>query len=39
MLELELDQLETEREAIQTEIESVSKVIDDNIEKSFNTFS
>ena len=39
MLELELDQLESEREAIQTEIESVEKVIDDNIEKSFNTFS
>ena len=38
-LELELNQLETERSAIQTEIDSVSKVIDDNIEKSFNTFS
>ncbi|MBQ8848218.1 MAG: hypothetical protein IJ003_04670 [Candidatus Gastranaerophilales bacterium] len=38
-LELELDQIESERSAIQTEIESVSKVIDDNIESSFKTFS
>lgn len=38
-LELQLDQLESERSAIQTEIESVSKVIDDNIEGSFKVFS
>ncbi len=38
-LELKLTELETERNAIQTEIDSVSKVIDDNVEKSFNTFS
>lgn len=38
-LELRLDQLESERSAIQTEMDSVKKVVDDNIEKSFNTFS
>ena len=38
-LELRLDQLESNRQAIQTEIESVSKVIDENIEKTFNTLS
>ena len=38
-LEMRLDQLETERNAIQTEMDSVQKVIEDNIEKSFNTFS
>ena len=38
-LELKLDQLETNRQAIQTEIESVEKVIEENIEKSFNVFS
>lgn len=38
-LELELNKLETERDAIQTEIESITKVIDDNIDKSFKTFS
>lgn len=38
-LELQLNQLETERDAIQKEIESVSKVIDDNVESSFKTFS
>ena len=38
-LELKIDQLESERQAIQTEIESVSKVIDNNIEKSFKTFN
>ena len=37
-LEMRLDQLESERSAIQTEMESVSKVIEDNIEKSFKTF-
>ena len=38
-LEMELDKLETERNAIDTEMDSVSKIIGDNIEKSFNTFS
>ena len=38
-LELQLNQLETERSAIQTEIDSISKVIDDNVESSFKTFS
>ena len=37
-MEMELNQLETERSAIQTEIDSVSKVIEDNTEKSFKTF-
>lgn len=38
-LELRLDQLETNREAIQTEIESVQKVMEDNIESTFKIFS
>lgn len=38
-LELQISQLESEREAIQTEIDSVSKVIEDNIESSFKAFS
>ena len=38
-LELKLDQLESERSAIQTEIDSVKKVIEDNIEATFNKFS
>ena len=38
-LELRLDQLNSERSAIEQEIESVSKVIEDNIEKSFDAFS
>lgn len=38
-LELELDRLNSEHEAIKTEMESVQKVIDDNIEKTFNIFS
>ena len=38
-LELQLNQLETERSAIQTEIDSISKVIDNNVESSFKTFS
>lgn len=37
-LELELNRLESEREAISTELESVQNVIKDNIEKSFQTF-
>ena len=38
-LELKLDQLETERSSIQTEIDSISKVIEDNIDSSFKAFS
>lgn len=38
MLEMTLEQLTTERNALQTEIDGVSKVIEDNIEKSFQTF-
>lgn len=38
-LELNLKQLDTEQEAIQTEIDSVKKVIDKNIEGSFKTFA
>ncbi len=37
-LEMKLDELETERNAIQTEMESISKVIDDNIEDTFKIF-
>lgn len=38
-LELELDNIETQRSAVTTEIESVQKVIDDNIDSSFKTFA
>lgn len=38
-LELRLKQLDTEQEAIQTEIDSVTKVVDKNIEKSFGAFA
>ena len=38
-LELELDQIETDRSAITTEEESVQKVIDENIEGTFNAFA
>ena len=38
-LELRLNQLETDRNAIQTEIDSVKKVIDNNIDKTFKTFN
>jgi hypothetical protein len=31
--------LDTENNAIQTEIDAVKKVIQDNVEKSFKTFS
>ncbi len=37
-LELRLKQLDTEQNALSTEIDAVSKVVSDNIEKSFNTF-
>lgn len=38
-LELRLKQLDTEQNALATEIDAVSKVVKDNIEKSFKTFS
>jgi len=38
-LELRLKQLDTEQSALSTEIDAVSKVVKDNIEKSFKTFA
>lgn len=38
-LELELDNIESQRSAVKTESESVEKVINDNIDKSFKTFN
>lgn len=38
-LELQLKQLDTEQEALQTEMDAVKKVIDKNIEQTFKTFS
>lgn len=38
LLECQLKKLETEHNALQTEIESVQKVIKDNVEASFKTF-
>ena len=38
MLELRLKQLDTEQNALSTEIDAVSKVVKDNIEDSFKTF-
>lgn len=38
-MQLELDEIETERNAVKTEMDSLEKVINDNIEKTFNTFS
>ena len=38
-LELRLKQLDTEQNALATEIDAVSKVVKDNVEKSFKTFS
>ena len=37
-LELRLKQLDTEQNALSTEIDAVSKIVKDNIEKSFKTF-
>jgi len=39
MLELQLTQLDTEQKALSTEMDSVKKVIDKNIEQTFKTFS
>ena len=38
-LELRLKQLDTEHNALSTEIDAVSKVVKDNVDKSFKTFS
>ena len=38
-LELRLKQLDTEQKALSTEMDAVKKVISDNVEKSFKTFS
>ena len=38
-LELRLKQLDTEQNAINTEMEAVKKVIGDNVEKTFKTFN
>lgn len=38
-LELRLQQLNTEQEAIKTEMDSVSKVIEDNVQQTFKTFA
>jgi hypothetical protein len=37
--DLELTKLESEHNALQTEYDAVKKVISNNVEKSFNTFS
>ena len=37
--DLELTKLESEHNALQTEYDSVKKVISNNVEKSFNTFN
>ena len=37
-LELRLKQLETEQNALKTEIDAVSKIVSDNVEKSFKAF-
>ena len=39
MLEMRLQQLTTEQEAIKAEQDGLKKIIDDNIEKSFKTFA
>ena len=38
-LELRLKQLDTEQRALSTEIDAVSKIVQDNVESSFKTFS
>ena len=38
-LELRLKQLDTEQNALKTEMDAVKKVIKDNVEKTFKTFS
>ncbi len=38
-LQMTMDELETKRDAIKTEMDSVEKVMNDNIEKTFDAFS
>jgi len=38
-LELRLDQLDTEQNAVNTEMEAVKKVLKDNVDKTFKTFN
>ena len=38
-LELKLTRLDNERNAVNTELEAVKKVVNDNIQKSFKTFN
>ena len=37
--DLELDNINTEHEAVKTEMDSVKGVISDNVQKTFNVFS
>ncbi len=39
VLELRLEEVQTEQNAVETEVESIKKVIDKNIEDSFKTFA
>ena len=39
LLELRLEQVQTQQESVQTELESIKQVIDKNIEDSFGTFA
>ncbi len=39
LLELRLEQVQTQQESVQTELESIKQVIDKNIEDSFKTFA
>ncbi len=39
VLELRLNQVDTEQQALQTELDAVKAILDKNIEKTFNTFS
>ncbi len=39
VLELRLNQIDTEQQALQTELEAVKKVLEDNIQATFKTFS
>ena len=39
ILEMRLDQIDTEQQELQTELEAVKKVLDENIENTFKTFA
>ena len=39
LLEMRLKEIETEHKALETELDSISQVIKDNIDKSFKTFA